>query len=204
MSKRNLVIAILTDPIPLKPLKKRYLPKVCHKVGELTMLERVINTVLKLEPYRIILIVNQYNIKYINRIIKDKPYQIIISLHMDNQFRGVSVSKRCYQNKNLLVVPGTSPLITSKTLFKMIDSPKPLTRLTNNLWYIHKKYLEYIDRFDDLHKNKIGSFEVSEQEIMEVNTYQDLKDVNDIVSKRNKPKSLLKLFSSSKNDKLND
>jgi len=203
MSKSDLVIAILTDPIPLKTMKNKYLPKVCHKVGELTMLERVIDTVLRLDPYRIILIVNKYNINYINSIIKNKPYQVIISLYIDNKFRGVSISKKCYQNKNLLVVPGTSPLITSKTLFKMIDSPKPLTKLTNHLWYIHKKYLDYIDRFDDLHKNKIGSFEVSKKEIMEVNTYNDLINVKDIISKRTK--FLSKFLSlNEKNDKLNN
>lgn len=182
---RNLAVIILTKDDTFY-IGKKYLPKVCHKVGDRTMLEIAITTALKLDPKLIILICNRQNIRVINKLMRDKKYAEMLSIHIDNHDLGPIVSKRCYSGKDVLVMPGYSPLLTEETLKKLINTYNPFIKITNKLFFLRHSHLDYINSLEYI--NFDDSIQTTPQEITEVNTHQDLEIVNKLIGKKNKRK----------------
>ncbi len=177
-NKHLAVIILTTDNIS----DNDHLPKVCHKISHKTMLEIAITKALKLDPKRIIIICNRQNIRSINKVLRDKHYTKILSIHIDNKNIGPSVSKRCYEEYNVLVMPGYSPLIKVTTLKKMISSDYPLVKLTDNLFFIKNTHLKYINNLDLIDFE--GTFKISPEEIKEVNTKEDFEKIKKIFKLR--------------------
>lgn len=203
--KRNLAVAILTADLGVKKDGRKYLPKVCHKIkhgkGEITMLEKVIDTVLKLDPKIILLICTKENVTSINKLIREKSYVKKISIHMDNFGMGAVISKNCYNGKNLMVVPGYSPLLTTKTLFRFLHLGSSI-KITDNLFYLKQEDLEIIE---DIPYMMMSNLEfISELEIIEVHTHGDLDKVNEQLKNKfhhrsNSFKEILKSMKISRN-----
>ena len=185
MKNRDLAVVILTTDD--RHYDGQYLPTVCHKISDKTMLEIAITLALKLDPKIIILICNKYNILTINKLLRDKHYSEILSIHIDNNDLGPIVSKKCYKNKDVLVMPGNSPLLSEKTLFKMIDTSFPLSMITDKLFFIKKEYIKYMEDLELI--DFIDTVKTTTNELKEIKTKGDLDIVRKIYNKTFKKKN---------------
>ena len=71
---KDLYVLILTFSLDQDVKPPKFLPKVCHKIQEKTMIEIVIENALKLNPKNIIIYVNKNNIECINKTLKHADY----------------------------------------------------------------------------------------------------------------------------------
>ena len=162
----NVNILILTFELEnIETEKKKvekYMPRVCQKFGDKTMIEIAIETCLKMNPDRIILYVYKNNIEHINKIIKRKPYHKIISYCMLNY-----LDKLKY--KNLLVIPGNAPLLTVRTLNRIIGQGRDI-KINNSLFYLKEGNIK-----DILDMSVTKEFLIFQTEINKIENENDLK-----------------------------
>lgn len=105
------------------------IPKVCRKVGELTMIEHVVNTALKLKPDKIIMIVSQENYPIISQIINNNRIIYVIQRQLLGTASAVLSSEEMYSGSNILVLLGDVPLLKVETLQKVIGMDSKATIL---------------------------------------------------------------------------
>jgi len=183
----NLVVLIMTFKLNKEINSSNYLPKVCQKLGNKTMIEITIENALKLNPELVIVYVSKNNIQCINKILKHTSYSSMISYCvLDNEISSsqkqkLSLASKCFANKNILAIPGNAPLLTSRSLFRIISSNNDI-KLMDNLFYLKKENLNIIDIISDLPNVK---FDIPEYELRLVETKSDLKEVEKIYENKN-------------------
>ena len=100
---------------------KSNIPKVCHKVGNKTMIERVVEVANSLKPSVVVVVVSKDNISTIsNNLKKHKNVRFKIQYEQKGTGHAVKESLKCIENNNLLVLLGDVPLITTHTLKKIV------------------------------------------------------------------------------------
>lgn len=97
--------------------------KVCHYVGDKTMIEHIVLTSESLTPHEIVLVVSKNNIEQIRQILRHYDVRLKIQPKPLGTGSAVLSSVPCCgkpsPKKDLLVLMGDIPLITSKTLEKI-------------------------------------------------------------------------------------
>lgn len=176
----NLCVIVLTTDLNAVHKPPKFIPKVCYKVGEKTMIEICLENIALLNPSRIILMVSKYDIFYINKLIKHASYSKLISYCIfDNQNNErpytISLAKNCYSGKNILVVPGNSPLLTSKIMYRMISENRNV-KITNHLFYLEKECVSEIDYISDYNTGDEDFITAKEKiQIESVSQYEEIK-----------------------------
>lgn len=155
----------------------RIIPKVCYKIGDKSMLEIVLENVSKLNPKIIILMIEKNNIININKLIKHADYAKLISYCIfDNQkINNFSIAKKCYTDKNVLVVPGICPLLTTRSMYKMISLNRNV-KINDYLFYLKKSDLEKIDDISEYFSNDENL--LPEKETMKIENRKQLEKIN--------------------------
>ena len=188
---RDLIVCILTFNLDEVLRPSNYLPKVCHKITDQSMIEIAIENAHKLSPSKIVLYVTKRNLECINKTIKHNSYSRMISYCvLDNEFeiykgigRRLSFYK-CLRNKNVLVIPGNSPLLKPITLIKMVSEGKDV-KIHDCLFYLRKASQNKLD--DTSHIEKI-EIKVDENELLRVQTKEDYEKAVKIVKSLEKIK----------------
>ena len=100
------------------------IPKVCHKVGDKTMIERIVETGKALNPKKIIIVVSTNNVEYIRSVLQDDvDVRLKIQYGQLGTAHAVLAAEPCCDDKtDLLVLLGDTPLIKSQTLSKVIST----------------------------------------------------------------------------------
>ena len=102
------------------------IPKVCHKVGDKTMIEHVVNTVNGLNKEinkKIYVVVSKENIEAIRNVLQDEKIRFKIQYEQLGTAHAVISAMPCCDNsKDILVLLGDVPLIKTKTLGKIINT----------------------------------------------------------------------------------
>ena len=202
----DLCVIVLTSNMEKETKPPKIMPKVCFKIGEKTMLEICLENVIRLNPSRIILMVSKNEIIQINRVIKYATYQKLISYCIYDRERNISESKisetslqnklntsgskanlissqklsnsqTCYEGKNILVIPANSPLLTTKSMNKMISENRNV-KINNSLFYLKKDSVHKIDTISE-YSSKDEKF-LSSNEILQVETRGQYEDVINI------------------------
>lgn len=104
-----------------------YVPRICQLLNNKPIIQHIINTTLKLKPYKILIITSPHNIDCINKTISlNNPSKITSKISLTVQKNNVISSllnvEKCIKNHNILIVPGDRPLIRAKTLRKFVKS----------------------------------------------------------------------------------
>lgn len=182
--KNDLVVIILTFNLTEEIRPAKFLPKVCHKIDNKTMIEIVVENSLKLNPGKIMLYVSKNNIQCINKTLKHQDYSKLISFCIfDNELNGVrklSIGKCCFKDKNILVIPGNAPLLSTKTMFRMISENQNV-KIQDNLFYLKKDSLELLDLLGEIQKSE---FLISNLELKQVETKGDLDEITKVFESR--------------------
>lgn len=181
----NLCIILLTNNLQNDIKPPKYIPKVCYKVGDKSMLEIILEKIVKLKPSKIILMVSKNEIFYINKLIKHAKYSKLISycIFDRNDNRNISSAKPCYNGKNVLVIPANSPLLSTKGMFRIISENRNI-KINNSLFYLKKEYISVID---NIREYSTGDEQLlSERETMIVESQADYDKVREIFEKKNK------------------
>lgn len=117
----NLVVVILAAGKGTR--MKSSLTKVCHKVDDKTMIEHVVNTSVKLSK-DIVVVVSKENISEIRKVLEDTKVRLKIQYQQLGTGHAVlSAMPCCDQKHDMLVLLGDVPLISYKTLDKVISTP---------------------------------------------------------------------------------
>ena len=118
----NLVVVILAAGEGTR--MKSNITKVCHKVGEKTMIEHVVSTAKSLKPLETVVIVSKDNINQIRDVVLDNDLRFKIQYEQLGTGHAVKTVLPCLikNNSNLLVLLGDVPLISSHTLNKIVST----------------------------------------------------------------------------------
>ena len=95
--------------------------KVCHKVGNKTMIEHVTNTANKLSPKNIVVVVSKDNIEDTKKVLNHVKFKIQEE-QLGTAHAVLVAVPCCNENSDLLVLLGDVPLISSKTLSKVVNT----------------------------------------------------------------------------------
>jgi len=177
---KDLFVIILTFNLDERDLPPRFLPKVCHKVDGKSMIETCIENCLKLNPTKIILYVSKNNVQFINKLLKHAEYSKVISYYIFGDERKISVGMKCFKDKNILVVPGNAPLLSTKTLFRMISENQNV-KIKDNLFFLKS---DSLDKIDSMNEHPVTDFMVPEIELKQVETKGDLEFIEEYKRKR--------------------
>ena len=183
---KDLVVIIMTFYLGevVKPAK--FLSKVCHKIEEKPMIQIAVENALKLNPEKIIIYASKNNIQCINKVLKHEDYSKMISFCICdsemNKERKLSYGSHCYKNKNVLFTPANYPLLSTKTLFRMISENRNI-KVENTLFYLKKDSIELLD---EITKLKTKDFMVPKIELTKVDTLRDLENVKKHLAEKNK------------------
>ncbi len=179
----NLIVLIMTFKLNKEIISSRYLPKVCHRIGDKTMIEIAIENALKLNPKMIILYVSKNNIVCLNKLLKHTNYSKMISFCiLDNEKNGpqrLSLACKCYKDKNVLIMPGNAPLLSWKTLYRIVSNNVDI-KILDNLFYLKKENLNIIDIMPNLPN---VNFNIPEKELMLVETRAELEEAEKLFEK---------------------
>ena len=149
-----------------KPYAKKYMPRVCAKIGDKTMIEITIENALRLNPVSVVLYVYKNNIEFINNVLKRKPYSKVLTYMFRENLK--------FENCNLLVIPGNYPLLSVKSLIRLVSQNRNI-KINNNLFYLKNDSLYMFDVITDIPKS--NDFIISTSELKKVEKYTDLKDI---------------------------
>ena len=170
----KLSILILTFDLHKKKQTKshnnRYLPRVCAKIGDKSLIEMAVDNALRLNAANIIIYVYKNNIEYINNVLKRKPYSKLLTYMF-------SENLKFEENCNLLVIPGNYPLLTVKTLLRMIAYNKNL-KIDNNLFFLKSDSLHLFEKINEMPVTNY--FIVSGTELKKVEKEKDLRDLKEL------------------------
>jgi bifunctional N-acetylglucosamine-1-phosphate-uridyltransferase/glucosamine-1-phosphate-acetyltransferase GlmU-like protein len=143
----DLCVIVLTNELNKTIQSPKYQPKVCYHLGNKSILEICLDQWIQLNPKRIILMVSKKEIQQINRIVKYLNYSKDLSYSIfdsgDNK-HSLKCAKSCYEDYNVLVVPGNAPKLTSKSLFKYIKKSQSF-KINNKIFFLNKLDIELID-----------------------------------------------------------
>lgn len=183
----NLCVIILTNTLNKDIEKPKVMPKVCYKIGGKSMLEICLDNVTRLNPNRIILMTSKYEILHINKLIKHATYSKLISFCIFNNEKnsniGVFLAKKCYENQNVLVVPGNAPLLSTKSMYKIISQKRNI-KINDSLFFLKK---ENLDEIEGISNYSTGDEEfLSKKEILQVETRGQFNDMNVLFEKKSK------------------
>lgn len=135
---------------------KSTLTKVCHKVGDKTMIEHVTNTASQLSN-NIIVVVSKENYSDIKSVVKDN-IQLKIQTEQLGTGHAVVSTLDCFESKDLLVLLGDVPLITTETLRKATSTD----------------YDAVIIGFHDHNpENKFGRISIQDNKVEKITEYLD-------------------------------
>lgn len=191
------------------------LPKVCHLLNGKSMLQHIIETSLKLNPYKIIVVVSPSNMNYIQEIVNGVSLDenlIKTSIQYEQLGTGHAVLSAKDEfiftdtddtNKNILVLYGDVPLIRSETLDKMIKYSKE-QEILHNIDFCGIILTMNVNNKD----NRYGRIILSENNIIidKIVEYNDANDEEKEVTLCNtgiillKSRYIIKLLTSIKND----
>ena len=102
---------------------KSDLPKVCHKVGDKTMIEHVVSAVTGLNTEDIYVVVSKENIEDIRNVLKNTKVRFKIQYEQLGTAHAVTSAMPCCDDtKDMLVLLGDVPLIKTKTLNKIANT----------------------------------------------------------------------------------
>ena len=168
----KLSILILTFDLHKKKSREKkhagkYLPRVCAKIGDKTLIEMAVENALRLNAANIIIFVYKNNIEYINNVLKRKPYSKLLTYMF-------SENLKFEDGHNLLVIPGNYPLLTVKTLLRMIAYNKNL-KIDNNLFFLKSDSLHLFEKVNEMSVNK--DFIVSGSELKKIEKEKDLREL---------------------------
>jgi bifunctional UDP-N-acetylglucosamine pyrophosphorylase/glucosamine-1-phosphate N-acetyltransferase len=121
-ANNNLTIVILAAGMGSR--MKSNIPKVCHKVGDKTMIERIVETSKELNPSKIIIVVSTNNVENIRNVLQD---DVDIRLKIQQGQLGtahavLAAEPCCDETTDLLVLLGDTPLIKAETLSKVVNT----------------------------------------------------------------------------------
>ena len=117
----NLVIVVLAGGKGTR--MKSTLPKVCHRVGDKTMIEHVVGSAEKLKPIETIVVVSKDNVRDIRYVLQDYDIRIKIQTEpLGTAHAVLSAFPCCNETKNVLVLLGDVPLITEQTMRKICST----------------------------------------------------------------------------------
>jgi len=116
----NLMIVILAAGKGTR--MKSDLPKVCHKVGDKTMVEHVVNTSSKLNPSETVIVVSKENFLPIKDILTSYDVRFKIQYQQLGTAHAVLTALECDDTSDVLVLLGDTPLITTDTLSKIVST----------------------------------------------------------------------------------
>lgn len=153
-----------------KSQNKRYLPRVCAKIGDKSLIEMAVDNALRLNAANIIIYVYKNNIEYINNVLKRKPYSKLLTYMFAENLK-------FEEGYNLLVMPGNYPLLTVKTLLRMIAYNKNL-KIDNNLFFLKSDSLHLFDKINEMAVTK--DFIVNGSELKKVEKEKDLRDLKEL------------------------
>lgn len=98
------------------------LTKVCHKVGNKTMIEHIVSTSSKLTG-NIVIVVSKENIEDIRKVLEDTKVRLKIQYEqLGTGHAVISAMPCCDKTENMLVLLGDVPLISYKTLGKAVGT----------------------------------------------------------------------------------
>lgn len=155
----NLAIVILAAGKGTR--MKSDLPKVCHKVGNKTMIEHVVSTSENLNPKTICVVVSKDNIESIKSVLTGYKIRFKIQYEQLGTGHAVTSAIPCYGNNNLLVLLGDVPLIKTKTLEKIINTDCDAV---------------IVGFKDNNHKNKFGRIVIKNKRVDKIVEYNDATD----------------------------
>ena len=182
----NLCAIILTTNLKDPNRSPKVLPKVCYKVGDKSILEICLEHVNRLNPSRIIIMVSKANIIFINKLLKHTAYSKLISYCITDNSKiennKISLAEKCYSGKNILVIPANAPLLTSRSLHRILSENRNL-KINDNIFYLKKEHhhkVDIISQFPD-EKNIL-----SIEEIRQIETSGDLDEIKSIFLEKKK------------------
>lgn len=188
----DLCVIVLTTNIDKESKPPKVMPKVCFKIEEKSMIEICLENVFRLNPSKIILMISKHEILYINKIIKNAPYSKLVSYCVfDNgevYEQKISLAKKCYTGKNVLVIPGNSPMLTTKSMNKILSENRNL-KVNNSLFYLKKDSLNNIDMIAEhnfSNKNTNDSKFLTDVELIQVESRGQYDDM--VILFKNKKK----------------
>lgn len=186
----NLCVVVLTSNLDEVDKVPKYIPKVCYQVGEKSMLEICLDNVIRLNPEKIILMVSKSHIMFINKVVKHLSYSKKISYCVyEEEKRRISSAEKCYQGRDVLVIPGNAPLLSTKSMH-LILSEKKNVKINNAIFYIRKDDLNIMDTISEYQKDNL----LTELETTQVETTGQYKEVLEIFDRKVKNrKKILKL-----------
>ena len=130
--------------------------------------------------------ISKHEILHINKIIKNAPYSKLVSYCVfDNgelYEQKISLAKKCYTGKNVLVIPGNSPMLTTKSMNKILSENRNL-KINNSLFYLKKDSLNIIDLISE---HTSDSKFLSDLELIQVETRRQYDDM--VILFKNKKK----------------
>ena len=191
--KEKLTVILFTFNLDAEILPSKYIPKVCRKINDKSMIYLAVELANKLSPHTIFIHCNKYNISSINKELKSFKNQKNISFVFDIFFL-----KDNFSFSSVLAFPAYSPLISLKTLkymcsFKNVVSGeqqniKDYCKCKNNLFYISSSFIPSpISSKDSLlssvKKLKDNVF-LLEDEMLEVNSQEEYDKAKELYNKR--------------------
>ena len=144
---------------------KSNISKVCHKVGNKTMIERVVEVANSLKPSVVVVVVSKDNISTItnslNNLKNNKNVRFKIQYEQKGTGHAVKEALKCIENNHLLVLLGDVPLITTHTLKKIV----------------YTNYDAVVIGFKNTNpKNRVGRVVISKNKVHKIVEYLDSTD----------------------------
>lgn len=202
----NLCVIVLSNDLKRHIKPPKYQPKICYKIDEKSIVEICLDTVIKLNPKLIILMVSKHEILFINKVIKYVNYAKLISYciydnlvenYTDVKMQKISLAETCYSGHDVLVIPGNCPTITLRSLSKMVNAKRNV-KINDNFFFLPKENLHYLrPSIIDADLSLINTVAnetdfIDEKEIKSVETSTDYEEAIKIFDKK---KSFFKKFS---------
>lgn len=109
---------------------KSKIPKVCHKVGNIAMISRIVKTASKIYPDEIIIVVSENNKKIISKCVKNdlgnhvetKITYKVQKLQLGTGHAVITAINNSNKKYDVLVLLGDTPLIKQNTLARLVNS----------------------------------------------------------------------------------
>lgn len=120
MAERDLAVAILAAGKGTR--MRSQLPKVLHKLGSLSLIERLLRTVLTLKPQRCLVIVG-YGQEQVRRALQEYPVEFVEQAQQLGTGHAVQQLLPVLEDfqGDLLVVNGDVPLLRAETLQALLE-----------------------------------------------------------------------------------
>lgn len=151
------------------------IPKVLHEIGGEPMLVRVLRQAIKLNPYKILLVVGKY------KEIIEETISKYISIHNicfidQSEARGTGHAIMCCREtlltipgSNVLILSGDTPLVRSNTMESLLDNVKSVNVTVTNMEdpYGYGRIIENNNVFEKIVEEKDCSDE--ERKVKKIN-----------------------------------